>query len=212
MESKIILVLAVVLGVALVAWVAYGYFSVQGIEEPKFAVLEKKDGYEIRAYEPYIIAAAEVEGNLDQSLYGAFPIVAGYIFGDNSSQSKIAMTVPVQEAKAEKIAMTAPVLQTTSEGSLRRVSFVMPSKYSMETLPVPNDARVQLIEVPARKVAALRFSWSASEGMVEAKKEELKGKLAADGVVSVGEPEMAFYNPPWTPPFMLRSEVLIPIE
>lgn len=210
MDIKLVAVGIVI--VIFLGWVAYGYFSIRGIEEPEYSVIEKREGYEVRLYAPYVIAAAEVEGNFQESIEKGFTIVAGYIFGGNTAKSKIAMTAPVQETKAVKIAMTAPVLETSAGTDLRRISFVMPKEYTMENLPTPDDSRVQLLQIPERKVAVLRFSWSSDAQTVAKKKIEFSERLKNDGFTQLGEPEAAFYNPPWTPPFMLRSEILIPIE
>ena len=155
-----------------------------------------------------------------------FPIVAGYIFGDNTKQDKIAMTVPVntEEGVSEKITMTAPVntekiamtapVNTEAEETegTYKVSFVMPSKYTLESLPTPNDSRVELTEVAARKVAVKRFSWSSTEATFKKQEEELLVALERDGIETIGTVNIARYNTPWTIPFMLRNEVQIEIK
>jgi len=196
----------------LLLWVGYGYFSVKNIEEPAYSVLEEKDGYEIREYEPYIIASAEVEGTYDQALGDGFRLIADYIFGNNTGEEKIAMTAPVQETESEKIAMTVPVLETENSDTTRSISFVMPSKYTIENIPKPNNEKVVLREVPKQKIATLAFSWGSGEKRVESKKQELLDLLKRDNIITTGNPYGAFYNPPFTPPFMKRNEILITIE
>lgn len=196
---------------ALGLWVAYGYLAVRSIEEPSYTVVEKREGYEIRDYAPHIVAETRVEGAFNTALRKGFSRIADYIFGNNTGSSQIAMTVPVGEQKGEPIAMTVPVGEVT-DGDLRIISFVMPSKYTLETIPKPNNSNVTLREVPARRVAVLSFSWSTTAHNVEDKKQLLKTLLARDSVLSAGEPEVAFYNPPWTPPFMLRNEILLEIK
>lgn len=107
--------------------------------------------------------------------------------------------------------MTVPVGEQQDQG-LRVISFVLPSKYTLATIPKPNNPRVELREVPARTVAALSYSWWSDASRVQSKKEELKKLLVRDELVSVGEPEAAFYNPPWTPPFLLRNEILLEVQ
>jgi len=193
-------------------WVGYGYFSVRNIEEPIYSVLEEKDGYEIREYEPYIIATTEVEGTYGQALGDGFRVIADYIFGNNTGEEKIAMTAPVQETESEKIAMTVPVLETENSDTTRSISFVMPGKYTMENIPKPNNKKVVLREVPKQKVAALAFSWGSGEKRATSKKQELLDLLKRDNIITTGNPYGAFYNPPFTPPFMKRNEILITIE
>lgn len=216
------------MGVLLVGWFLYSWLPVLNIEEPKYAVVSKESGYEIREYTSYIVAETTLSGaeSRDEAARKGFSLIAGYIFGDNTKKDKIAMTVPVNTEKntSEKIAMTAPVntekiamtmpVNTEEEvgSDAYKISFVMPSTYTLETLPEPNDKRVTLREVPAHKVAARRFSWSTSESAFKKHEAELLGALRRDGVETVGAVNVARYNTPWTIPFMLRSEVQIEVK
>jgi hypothetical protein len=199
-------------GIAL--WSIGSYLVVRTIEEPAYTVLEEKDGYEIREYAPYILAKTTVTGSYDEATNQGFRIIADYIFGNNTKKESIAMTTPVLESKAasEKIAMTTPVLESAGENNERTIAFVLPSKYALDTLPTPNNNAVAFEEVPARKVAALRFTWYASASRMEAKKALLQSYLTRDNITSAGEPETARYNPPLSMPLLLRNEVLIPVE
>lgn len=203
---------ALVGGVAL--WAIGSYLVIARIEEPAYTVVEKKDGYEIRQYQPYIMAKTTVTGNYAEATNKGFRIIADYIFGNNTKKESIAMTTPVLESEAtsEKIAMTTPVLESAGANNERTIAFVLPSKYTMETLPAPNNNAVTFTEVPARKVAALRFTWYANESRMETKKELLKSHLKRDSVIASGAAETARYNPPLSMPLLLRNEVLIPIE
>lgn len=210
-------ILIIFIGVIFVGWFLYSWLPICGIEKPAYSVVNEADGYEIREYAPYIIAETTIRGatNRDSAARKGFPIVAGYIFGDNTAKDKIAMTAPVntEADDSEKIAMTAPVNTEAedTEGTYK-VSFVMPSKYTLETLPTPNDGRVELREVPARKIAVKRFGWSSSEATFKKQEAELLAALARDDVETVGAVNIARYNTPWTIPFMLRNEVQIEIK
>lgn len=222
-----------VLGLVVLLWFLYSWLAVRSIEEPKYVVVGEAVGYEIREYAAYIIAETTVAGasTRDEAASKGFPIVAGYIFGDNTSKSKLAMTAPVntEGVSSEKLAMTAPVnIEKTDSESIAmtvpvntereqdsdsyKISFVMPGEYTLSTLPVPNDSRVRLIEVPSRKMAVRKFSWSNSEKNFKKQETELISALSRDGVETVGVINLARYNPPWTIPFMLRSEVQIEIK
>jgi len=207
--------LLIIIGVALVGWFLYSWIPVLNIEEPNYTLVSETRDYEIREYRSYIIAETTIVGAKDRNdaVNKGFPIIAGYIFGDNTKRDKIAMTAPVNtEASAsEKIAMTVPVNTEQGEGNVYKISFVMPSKYSFETLPEPNDARVELREVSSRKVAVKRFSWTATESAFQKYETELLQALARDGVETVGAVNVARYNTPWTIPFMLRSEVQVEV-
>jgi effector-binding domain-containing protein len=152
-----------------------------------------------------------VEGEYKDAMSAGFRILAGYIFGGNTSKQSIAMTAPVSERQSKKINMTAPVLQTKTADGSRVVSFVMPSEYTLETLPVPNDSRIKIIAVPSHKSAVLRYSGNNSERKVAEKKAMLLSFLQRDSVTVIGEPQSAGYNPPTTPPWMKRNEILIEV-
>ncbi|MEQ1599107.1 MAG: heme-binding protein [Methylotenera sp.] len=182
-------------------------------EEPKYDVIEKYDAFELRAYKPIIVAEALVEGSMDEASNKGFKLIADYIFGNNKSRAggseKISMTIPVtMEPKSEKISMTAPVSMQESAGKWR-MYFVMPSKYSLEALPTPNNAEVKLREVPAKKFAVVRFSGLAGESKTAKKTEELLAWLQTKQIKPAGSPELARYNAPWTLPFLRRNEVMV---
>lgn len=186
---------------------------IMAYEEPKYDVIEKYDTFELRAYKPMIVAEALVEGSMDEASNKGFKLIADYIFGNNKSHAggseKISMTIPVtMEPKSEKISMTAPVSMQESAGKWR-MYFVMPSKYTLETLPVPNNAEVKLRQVESKKFAVVRFSGLAGEEKVAKKTEELLAWLQAKQIKPSGAPELARYNAPWTLPFLRRNEVMV---
>lgn len=205
---KIILVVVIAL---FSFWVLYGFFSSR-VKEPKYSVVAEKDGYEIREYESYIEARVRVTGSYREALSSGFQILAGYIFGDNTSKRSISMTVPVTEQNSESIAMTVLVSEIALTENARIVAFVMPEEYTLDTLPVPNDTRIEIVEVPAHRSAVLRYSGYNSAEKVAQMKTKLLEYLKRDGVVVVGDPRGAGYNPPWTPPFMTRNEILVDIN
>jgi len=183
------------------------------IEEPKYKVTENSEEFELRTYSPKIVAEALVSGSLDEASSAGFKLIANYIFGNNTSRmggnEKISMTAPVvMQPKSEKISMTAPVSMEQTGGQWR-VQFVMPSQYTLDTLPKPNNPAVTLREVPAGNYAVIRFSGFAGEDKTAIKTAELMAWLVSKGITPTGKPELARYNPPWTLPFMRRNEVLV---
>lgn len=196
----------------LIAWAIGSYLVIRNLEEPAYVVLEKRDGYEIRQYEPYIIAETEVAGTYSEGLNEGFQIIADYIFGNNTSKTSIAMTVPVLESESENISMTVPVINTLENAKTRTVSFVLPSKYTLETLPTPNNPKVILTEVNQRTVAVLKFNWYATEGRVAKKQAYLESLIAQDNVTPNGAVQVAQYNPPFSMPLTRRNEIIIPIN
>ena len=154
-----------------------------------------------------IAAESEVKGERKAAIQEGFRLIAAYIFGANKPNAKIAMTAPVQQQSAQKIAMTAPVTQQT-DGSSWTVRFIMPSGWTMQSLPVPNDPRVTLKPVSAKRMVAIRFSGTANDDLIQAKTDELRKYAAEHKLSTIGEPLLAFYNPPWTLPIFRRNEIM----
>ncbi len=194
-------------------WTLIGYMSTRGIETPRYTVLQKAAGYEIREYAGHIVAEVTLPGGFHETMYTGFRKVADYIFGNNSPGQKIAMTAPVIHEKSETIPMTAPVLhERASSNGAYTLSFVMPSSYTMDTLPKPNNPDVHLREVPKTKMAVLSFSGYARERGTANKIAKLLDSLRQAGVHAIGAPVLAQYDPPWTPPYMRHNEIQIQIE
>lgn len=180
-------------------------------EQPTYKTLAKHNTKEIRKYDSYIIAKTTVNGSFKDAQGEGFRILAGYIFGKNKSRQKIAMTAPVvQKSDAEKISMTAPVIISPNKNKTWTMTFSMPSKYTLETLPVPTDERVKLEKVDEKLVAALTFSGFWNESKNAEKAMELVKWMKAYPEYELASPPMfAGYNPPWTLPFLRRNEMLI---
>jgi hypothetical protein len=173
-------------------------------------VISTANAVEIRRYEPMIIAEVEVRGKRRDAVGNGFRQLADYIFGNNTRAQDIAMTAPVQQREGESIAMTAPVQQEGADGEWN-VSFVMPSQYTMQSLPKPNNKQVMLKEVPAQYFVAIQFSGRSSDDNVAEHEAQLKEYILANNLQAIGMPKYAFYNPPWTLPFMRRNEVMFAI-
>ena len=183
-----------------------------GIEKARYEVIEKQGSFEVRQYQPQIIAETIVEAEFETAGNMAFRRLFDYISGQNRSKESIKMTAPVnQKADSEKIAMTAPVNQQKSEGRYS-VSFLMPSKYTMESLPEPLDSNVKLRQVPARKIAAIRYSGSWSKKKYQANKKLLEEFIAGKKFTITGPDIFARYDPPFQLWFLRRNEVLFPVE
>jgi hypothetical protein len=182
------------------------------VEEAKYKVLEKRDGFELREYAPQVVAETIVQGDFSSVGNEAFQRLYGYISGKNRKAQSIPMTAPVnQEAGSEKIPMTAPVNQE-QVGNEWRVAFVMPADSRLSDLPAPLDPSVILREIPARTMAALTYSGTWSKKRYDKHLEILKGRMKELGLKASGEPVFARYNSPFTPWFLRRNEILIPVE
>ena len=177
------------------------------IEEPDYQVVQNFADVEIRQYPAYTVAEVLVQGPASKAGNQAFPILAGYIFGKNKGERRFAMTAPVTQVAAPvKMAMTTPVTQlATAQGFI--VQFALPKGVSLSNAPEPLDARVQLREAPARRLAVIRYSglWSKANDAKHLAKLEAALRLAK--ITWSGEPEYARYNAPFTLWFMRRNEI-----
>jgi hypothetical protein len=177
------------------------------IEEPSYDVVQRLDHAEVRQYAPYVVAQVTVAGDAQEAGNQAFRILAGYIFGKNKGERKFEMTAPVtQTAAPVKLEMTAPVTQTAAPGGYL-VQFVLPKGVTLASAPEPLDPRVQLREVPATRVAVIRYSGFWSQANYEEHLDKLQQALRAAGLRWTGEPTLSRYNPPFTPWFLRRNEI-----
>ena len=207
-------------------------------EEPKFEVLSQHGKIELRRYPAFVVAETTVDGDMDAASGKGFRAIADYIFGNNQAVSpssdaaseKIAMTAPVTmepvAAPSQKIAMTAPVAmeplvsQAADSNSMPamqgakqwRMHFVMPSQYTLASLPTPNNPAVRLRPVPAKTWAVLSYSGFNTESKIQQKTDELVAWLGTQKIRTIGSPQLARYNPPWTLPMFRRNEIMLEIE
>jgi len=201
--------LASVRGAILVLAVALATLSMptHATEEPEYQVVRTLGGAELRQYAAYTVAEVLVAGPSSEAGSQAFPILAGYIFGKNKGEKKLAMTAPVtQTAVPVKLEMTAPVTQTAAPGGFV-VQFVLPRGVTVNSAPEPLDARIQLREVAPAQMAVIRYSgsWSASNDNEHLG--QLQSALQAANLAWLGEPVYARYDPPFKPWFLRRNEI-----
>lgn len=216
------------------------------LEMPAFRVLEAEGPLEVRYYEPHIVAEATTEGDYDRAARDGFRLLASYIFGNNASEARVAMTAPVASSpqasagtagtateqgtaggesdgqRGVRIAMTAPVstsptgtgpdLTTLGASGRWTTRFLMPSRYTLETLPVPRDPRVTFREEPARCVGAIAFSGLTTEARVAEMRSALLAWLEARGHAAGKGESVARYNDPFTLPWRRRNEVWVELD
>ena len=180
------------------------------IDGPSYTVVQTYEAFEVRRYEPYLVAETVVSAAPEDAGNQGFRILAGYIFGSNKGTRKIEMTAPVAQSPT-KIAMTAPVAQRASAGGYV-IQFAMPREWTLETLPEPLDSRVALRVMPPRTVAVIGYSGSWSQSRFEENLKKLEDALAQAGLRWHGEPVWARYDPPWKPWFWRRNEIWLEID
>ncbi len=181
--------------------------TANAVEEPAFQVVRQLGEVQVRQYPTYVVAEVLVAGPADDAGSQAFPILAGYIFGKNQGERKLAMTAPVTQVAAPvKLAMTAPVTQAAAAGG-QTVQFVLPREVTLATAPVPTDTRVTVREVSGRQVAVIRYSGFWSQDNYDTHLQTLTTALRTAGIAWTGEPVFARYDPPITPWFLRRNEI-----
>ncbi|WP_285033840.1 heme-binding protein [Mycolicibacterium sp. lyk4-40-TYG-92] len=187
-----------------------------GLEEPPYDAEPLAGGVQIRRYGRRIAAQTSVEGDEEHARNAGFRRLAGYIFGANHQSGGIAMTAPVGQQRrtdtGRKIAMTAPVEQQGSQAGGWVIRFFMPAGSTLESLPTPDDERVELVEVPAETVAVLRFTGDRGADSIARHTDHLRDTLRDYGFAVAGDPSAWFYDPPWTLPWRRRNEIAIPVE
>ncbi|MFC1902969.1 heme-binding protein [Chloroflexota bacterium] len=185
------------------------------ISTPKYQTVHKDNKFEIREYEDYILAEVEIDGDFGSALQKGFRLLADYIFGGNTSRARINMTVPVTEQAvvSEKIEMTAPVTSSPiEEGKKYIIAFTMPSKYTLESLPEPENKKISFRKVSKQKVAALRFSDNLNSKLATRKAKELETWLNENKYSRKNDFVLAQYNPPWIPGIFRRNEILTEVR
>lgn len=182
------------------------------VEEPAYTTVQGFPDFEIRQYAGYAVAEVVVPGPANDAANRAFPILAGYIFGKNKGERKLAMTAPVtQAATPVKLDMTAPVTQRASQDGIL-VQFVLPAGISAASAPEPLDSRVMLRDVPAKRIAAIRYSGFWSESNYDKHLAKLQDALRTAGIAWKGEPVLSRYDSPMTPWFMRRNEIWLALD
>jgi hypothetical protein len=164
--------------------------SVTDIQEPKY-VLQEGD-FEVRQYGARLVAETTVAGEWSEAGDEGFRRLAGYIFGKNRRGAKIAMTAPVAQHR---------------EGDAWTVAFTMPAGETLATLPVPEDSRISLRELPPSRVAVVRFSGRWTDASMKEHEADLRRWASEKQLRVVGEAEVNRYDPPYKPWFLRRNEV-----
>jgi len=184
--------------------------AAMAIEEPDYEITREEGAFSIRQYADMLVAETVVAGGRQSAGNAAFRPLFRYISGHNEPNTSIAMTAPVTQ-EGQKIAMTAPVAQEQRQDQWA-VHFVMPREFTLETLPKPLSQDVTIRKISARTVAVLRYGGRWSERRYEAHEKALREWITKQGFTTAGEPVWARYNSPFTPSFMRRNEIWIPIE
>ncbi len=181
-------------------------------EQQPYEVLTRSPGFELRRYPAHLVAEVEVDSSFTDAGNKAFGVLVGFISGRNSASAKVAMTAPVVQQASTRIAMTSPVVQESGvEPGRQVVAFVMPAEFSLDTLPTPSDPRITVRQVPTQTAAARTFTGRWTERIYREQLAELRSAVAQAGLEVSGPPRFARFDPPWTPWFLRRNEVVLPV-
>ena len=200
----------------LIIFVSCVPLNTMALEKPDYEILYKEGNIEYRLYEPYLVAQTEVsmDDNYNSASNEGFRRLFKYITGSNTSEVNIAMTAPVQmsmDDSGQKIDMTAPVKQIEIENFLQ-VAFMLPSNFDIKNAPIPTDERVKIKQIPARIMAVIRYSGRWTEKNRSKYEYRLRENLEVHAISAISQAETAAYNPPFTPPFMRRNEIMLEVE
>jgi len=183
------------------------------VEQRSYQVIEQEGDFELRFYPAAVVAETIVPAAFEEAGSVGFRILFAYISGANRTQQEITMTAPViQQAPTQEIAMTAPVTQERVTSGSFRIAFMMPSTHTLETLPLPNDSRVQLREIDAQRFASFRYSGAWTRTNYTKSLRALRAWMEERGMESAGEPIWARYDAPFIPSFLRTNEILIPVR
>jgi SOUL heme-binding protein len=208
--SKLTKRTAIALVVAIIGGIAVFKPASAKVAEPPFTSVFKQGDFEIRDYSSQVVAEVTVTSNRAEPANDGFRPLAGYIFGGNAPKTKIAMTAPVTRQQGTQIAMTAPVTRQAA-GEAWKVRFIMPAGSTLATMPRPTNPNVRLLEEPGKRYAVVRFSGLGGQASLNRKTEELRTFMTGRNLTPIGPPVIAFYDPPFTLPFMRRNEVWLEI-
>ena len=180
------------------------------VSEPEFKRVSQDGDVEIRDYGPVLVAQMSFVGSRDKAVKAGFELLSGYISGDNEAAQKIAMTAPIAQFRSSLLTASLPGegQAKTDDSAEWTVRFMMPNGLTLSNLPKPDDRRIMVVKVPARRVAALRFSGLWTDSNFASHRDQLAAWLKSKGLKPVGEPTYAYYDPPWQPFFWRRNEIL----
>ena len=189
----------IVLGIIAIVFIAVQIFAINGqrnIETYHYSVVKKYKSFEIRNYEATLFTSVQMNGNkYKQSSSKGFSILAGYIFGGNQ--------------KNEKIAMTSPVSMSLDDSTT--MMFMVPKKFNKETLPKPNEPKIEFREEPAKTVAAITFCGWANDEKIAEYKQKLIAALNVEGIKHNNRFYFLGYNPPFEV-FNRKNEIIVELE
>jgi hypothetical protein len=174
-----------------------GAETFKGYEMPPYRVEAQDDARDVRVYGPHVVAEVMVSGDRATAISRGFSVLAGYIFGANDLGAKVAMTVPVAQEPS---------------GANWRVRFMMPSDYTMDSLPKPKDSRISFVQMPGDRQVVERFSGLPGTADFGGRADALRAWAAARGLTVVGEPKYYFYDAPMTLPWKRRNEVAFTVK
>lgn len=207
MSNAIAKIVTLAAGAGLSGTFASAEGEYRGYESPRYVVeRELTDAVTVRSYDPHLLAQVRVSGDRGQALNRGFQVLAGYIFGGNTAAASVAMTSPVTQQQSQSIAMTSPVTQTGS-GGVWDVTFMMPSEYTLETLPTPENENVRFYYSEPERHIVLTFSGFANDGALAKQERALRDIAQDEGLQIEGNPIFHFYDDPFTAPWRRRNEV-----
>ncbi len=191
--------LSVLFGILLIGFILVQIFaknSQNNIETYSYQLEKKYPEFEIRNYAPSLFTSVKLNSsNYKEASSQGFRILAGYIFGGNERNEKIAMTSPVSMSLEDSITMM----------------FMVPKKFNKASLPTPNQENIEFKEMPARRVACIAFGGWSSDEKIEKYRKQLTAALEREGIAHTGKFMLLGYNPPYEV-FGRKNEILVELK
>ncbi|MEM9435886.1 MAG: heme-binding protein [Pseudomonadota bacterium] len=172
----------------------------KGYELPPYDVISSEGELELRRYEPHVLAEVTVTGNQSSAVSRGFQVLANYIFGGNATGERIAMTVPVGQVPSD----ARPADGWT-------VSFMMPARFDVDTLPAAKSEAIRFVETDAEELLVVQFSGFRNAAALAKHADLVTDAAKANGYTLAGAPRYFFYDGPMTPPWARRNEVAVPV-
>ncbi|MCG8413860.1 MAG: heme-binding protein [Pseudomonadales bacterium] len=187
--------------------------NANALEKPSYDVLYKDGKIEYRMYESYILVETVIKSDdFDEASEEGFDRLFAYISGDNGIDEKISMTAPVQMSRTAEVFDINQDVQTSRALEGIKMSFMLPSEYSIEAAPQPTDSRVTITPIPEKLVAVIRFSGRWTERNLAKNEAKLVENIKAANLQTFGPSVFAAYHPPFMPPFLRRNEIMFEVS
>ena len=209
-------------GIAVICLGIVGYYGWKftarnAYESARYSVILSDGNFEVRDYADLILVSTAMQFDA-QGNDGSFSRLFRYISGENGQQQKVAMTTPVFMARGSQQLTDETLLHDANPNNQQtgvqpgQMAFVVPEQVASAGAPLPGNASVELREREGGRFAAIRFAGRMGDKALRQRENELRQWMEQQNLTAAASVEYAGYDPPWTPGFLRRNEILIRIK